>query len=312
MKKILFLLIISCTLFLVGCTKDSTKIKIMIPSGAPTLGFVKMIHENEEIMDYKMDYEITSGPDLLVSAMTSKSHQIVIAPTNLGAKIYQSNESYQFAGTITFGNLYLVSNEEFSLNDLENETIYAFGKGGTPEILLKKVLEFNDLDNVNIEFLNGVDDVNVGFNAGTYSHVLLAEPVLSVVKSKKEVYIVSDLQTEYEIISGNNSYPQAGVFIDKDFINKNQKFVEKFLSELQDSINLVNNDKESIADMYISEELSPKFPKQVIIDSIPGSNISFMSSSDSKTIIEDYFKIIQDFNSNLIGGKLPDEEFYYD
>ncbi|QVK18722.1 ABC transporter substrate-binding protein [Mycoplasmatota bacterium] len=309
MKKNIFVLsFIFVLVILSGCAKESNeKVKVLIPAGAPTLGFVQMIHDDKEILDYDMTYESVSGPDLLVSAITSKSHQIVVAPTNIGAKLYGKSPDYVYAGTLTFGNLYLVSSEEMTIDDLENETIYAFGQGGTPEILLRKVLGDK---NVDIQFLSSVNDVNGGFNAGNYKVVLLAEPILSVVKAKKDVYTVLDLQEEYQKLSGSSSYPQSGVFINKDFASKNEKFVEKFLEKLQSSVQYVNSEKESASDYYIEEELLPQLPKQVLINSIPGSHIEFLNSDDSKPLLEDYFNMILTFKKELIGGKLPNDDFY--
>jgi len=309
MKKIIFLIgfiFILSSLF--GCTKEKeTSVKIMIPSGAPTLGFVKMMHDGNKISDYDITYKSVSGPDLLISAMTSASHQIVVAPTNIGAKLYTKNSNYIYAGTLTFGNLYLVSNEDISIDDIGNETIYAFGSGGTPEVLLRQVLgdKFN-----NVQFLNSVDDVNAGFSAGMYKVVLLAEPVLSVVKTKKTVYTLLDLQTEYENYSGASSYPQSGIFIDRDFASRHQDFVTKFLETLKDSVQFVNDEKDKASDYYLEEELSPQLPKQVLINSIEGSHIQFLNSVDSKPILEAYFNMILAFKVELVGGKLPDDDFY--
>ncbi len=308
MKRLIIVLSFMFILITItGCKKDIEEVKVLMPSGAPTLGFLQMIHDDEEIMGLPVSYESVSGPDLLNSAMTSKSHQIVVAPTNMGAKLYKINPHYLYAGTLTFGNLYLVSNEALSINDLENETIYAFGEGGTPEILLRKVLGDR---NVSIQFLNSVNDVNYGFTTGSYKVVLLAEPVLSVTKTKKEVHTVIDIQAEYQSLMGTSSYPQAGVFISRDFVSNNEAFVDAFLEKLQKSVEFTNTDKESASDYYIEAGLLPDLPKQVIINAIPGANIEFLNSQASKPLIETYFNMILDFKGQLIGGSLPDDEFY--
>src|SRR5690606_22504757 len=149
-KYLLLLCSILGLVFLSSCGngKDEKTIKVMMPEGAPTLGLVKMMHDNEKILNKKIEYTVTKA-NLISTAFTSKSHEIIVAPTNVGAKLYSVNPDYVYAGTLTLGNLFLVSRNEMTAEDLEGRTIYAFGQGSIPEIVLRKVL--GDL-NVNIEF----------------------------------------------------------------------------------------------------------------------------------------------------------------
>ena len=170
MKKILFFFSMVLFIFIISsCDKEESQtVKIMVPGGAPTLGFVKMKYDNEKILNYNIEYDLTSGPDLLSSAITSKSHQIVVAPSNMGAKLYSINKTYIYAGTLTFGNLYLVSTGELTIDNLSGKSICAFGKNSTPDIILRKILEDQD---VNISYSNSGIDVSLlckDLDAGIY------------------------------------------------------------------------------------------------------------------------------------------------
>lgn len=308
MKKILLVFFLFVSIFIISsCSKDDEKVvKILVPSGAPTLGLVQMWYEVEKIGDYELNFESKSGTDPLTVAFTSKSHEIIIAPSNLGANLFTKSQDYIYAGTLTFGNLYLVSREEITLDNLEGKTINAFGKNSTPDIILKKVLGNRG---VQIDYDNSVNDVLGKFVAGSYDIALLAEPVLSKLRIDTEVYII-DLQAEYQNITGQDSYPQAGIFINKSFAKNNKKFITSFLEKVVESVDFVNTEKESASDYYKELNLLPDFPKQVLVNSIEGSNIGFVNSKDSKKLIEEYFQIIMEFNPQLIGGKLPDDDFY--
>ena len=41
-----------------------------------------------------VNYEIVGGSDPLVSAFTNATHDIIVAPVNLGAKLYKANGNY--------------------------------------------------------------------------------------------------------------------------------------------------------------------------------------------------------------------------
>jgi len=109
MKKSLSILIF--LLVLSGC-KPSESISMIVPYGTPELSQLYM----EDSKDYQVD--IVQGADPLISAFGSVSHDVIFAPTHLGAKMYHSIGSYRLAASIIWGNYYLVSTEELSIEDL--------------------------------------------------------------------------------------------------------------------------------------------------------------------------------------------------
>ncbi|RXD24957.1 ABC transporter substrate-binding protein, partial [Acinetobacter baumannii] len=71
--------------------------------------------------------------------------------------------------------------------------------GSTPDIVLQTVLkEKGLLDSVEIEYLNSVTDVQSMFAAGEIEIAVIAEPSLSVLKTKVEnANLVADFQEEW-------------------------------------------------------------------------------------------------------------------
>lgn len=332
MKKISFLLCLMITIIsLSGCKHSSTNVKVLIPSGSPTLGLIHMIHTVAEIEDFKIDYEVTSLVDELPTAITSKDYQIVVAPTNLGANLYNKDSGYIYTGAITFGNLYLVGHidneQNVNIDDLDKQTIAAFGEGSIPQILLEKSLESNGfqiVDEINedstekqviINYFDGVNNANGQFMANQYQFALLAEPVLSVSKTKNnDIITVIDIQKEYKTITDMESYPQAGIFINKEFIEKNGEFVTEFLNKVKASAEFVNDNNEEAANIYAleKERVAPQFPKEILVNAIPQVSIRYETAEDSKAELIKFLELIYDFKSALIGGKLPDDDFFFE
>ncbi|ERJ11103.1 ABC transporter substrate-binding protein [Haloplasma contractile] len=324
MRKYLILSIIfTLSIVLFGCNEDEKtsdgqntvdEVKIIVPKGGPTVTLIEMIHEdNLTIEGVNITIETVDGPNLLVSAITSQSHDIVIAPTNLGAKLYNKNSSYRFAGTVAWGNLYLVSRDEnVNIADLENKTIVAFGEKSTPDILLQLALKQHGLtvgENVTIEYYNSLTDIAPMFKKGDYDYALLAEPVLTKLGYNDEKYITLDLQTEWKSITNNDSYPQAGIFINETLINEQETLVNAIINEIKSSIEFATNNPDSAGTYYEQADLGLK--AGIIKQSIPRLNIRFSSASDSKLALESYLNEIIDFDSKLIGDTLPSDDFYY-
>lgn len=318
MKK-LFIVVICCiySLLVTGCTpKEEVDINIIVPNGITTFAFMNMLHEETELGDNtNVKYDIVNGPEPLVSAFTSESHDIIVAPTNLGAKMFNSDIKYKLGATFSWGNLYLVSKTDLSKEDLAGKTIYAFGQNSTPDIILQSVLEANGLTDVNIEYFNSISDITPLLLSGKAEVALLAEPVYTVAKGKATLYTVVDLQEEWKSVSGNEQYPQASVFISEKLINKRKDVVDKFLEEFEKSINFVNENTKTAGEYVEAYDTKNdgviNFPKSIVEQSIPNGNLKFISAEEAKQFIESYLTEIKNFNDKLIGGKLPDNDFYY-
>ena len=74
---------------------------------------------------------------------------VAAIPANLAAVLYQkTDKNISVLAVNTLGVLYLVENGNSiqSAEDLKGKTIYASGKGATPEYALNSVLKANGLD----------------------------------------------------------------------------------------------------------------------------------------------------------------------
>lgn len=317
MKKNI-LLVLFIFLALVGCSKKSSKITVIIPNGSPTIAFGKIINENKEY-----DFDIVSGPDLLVSAFTSKSHDVIIAPITLGAKLHINNNSvYQLHSIITTGNNYIISKKELlieSLNQLNNHEILAYGQNNVPDIILRKVLFDNNIESeisyeASVEaliskFICNTNNPNQLCTSGNI--ILSAEPIVSQIKLKYNVDLnIIDLQAEFKKTTNVDLIPQAAIFINPNA--KNIKGILKLLESLQDDIIYLNKKPTEYASQLSQYEQFKNTDEEIIANSIPGSSIVFLNGKKSKQLINNYFKIINDFNPNILGNKIPSNEFYYE
>ena len=86
--RLMSLLLVLALLVLTGCkTSDGAKYKIIVPNGTPLLGMSSFLSETD-----KFEYEIVGGSDPLVAAFTKGEHDVIVAPVNLGAKMYTQKD----------------------------------------------------------------------------------------------------------------------------------------------------------------------------------------------------------------------------
>ena len=326
MKKILSLLFILTFVFLFGCQKGNTtneetttlatpvSFKVMTPNGSPALAQT-VVQKNKPNLGENVSYEIEVVTDAskLAAAMGSKSHEIIFAPINLGAKMYNAAGSYQLAATVVFGNNYIVTGDPSvtSLSDLEGKDVILFGENNVPAIVVNELLSYNNI-NANVSYLASTADTKNALVLDSNKIVLVAEPSVSALSvALKDVSLnVINVQAEWKKMTGNESYPQAAIFVNKEFAQKNHDVVVSYLNAVKEEIEYTNSNVDSVAQMAVDLEYG--FPLAVLKNAIPRSNLLFKSAVDSKVSVEYLFgKIMASGNTALIGGKLPDEGFYF-
>lgn len=304
MKKLLLLFTLFITLFLMtGCRSKET-LRIIVPSGSPQLA---QLYLQENTDDYSVDVVIGADPLVAAFSALTPTHDVIFAPTNLGAKLYKSGANYLFAGTIVWGNYYLISTGKtsFEMSDLANQDIVIFGQNQTSDIIIQFIEESLDID-MNITYVDSVASAAAIFMADKTKIVMVAEPTLSNIISKVSNLQVIDLQSVYQSITNESSYPQAGVFV-LNSLTKRQ--INQFLSDLEISINTANENPLDTGEL--AETIEIGFTKEIIASAIPFSHLEFQSAMDSKTALETYFNQILSINPALIGNSLPDDDFYY-
>lgn len=314
MKKIIGLLLVAILTFTMsGCVKDPEQIelKIMVPLGSPALAQTYMEHTHPNIGDHvTYEVQVVSGTDPLVAAFASGSHDIIFAPTNLGAKLYQTGVEYKFAATVVTGNLYLATgtDETFDFASLEGKEILVFGQNATPDIILQTILADQEYTNPpTLTYVDSAGSANAALVADPTKIVLLAEPVLSVADMNIDNLATINLQDAWRNLTNSGSYPQAGIFI-KD--GTNQDAVDAYLREVQISITSTLENPGDVAQM--ASDLEYGFPVPVLTSAISRSGLEFITAKDSKDSLEEYFNYILILNGALIGSELPNNAFYLD
>ena len=321
LKKITSIILVIALVFLLESCKDenngevkSVEFSVIAPVGSPALAQTFMESTLPSLGDnVTYDIEIVSGVDPLIVAFGSESHEIIYAPTNLGAKLISTGVPYKFAGTVVWGNLYLATgtDEEFTMADLDGKDIVVFGQNATPDIILQTILDaYTWVVEPTITYVADAGTAMGEVVLDPSKIVLLAEPVLSVASLPSKVGNMKsiDLQAEWAKITGDNSYPQAGIFVHEDL---DKDVVEAYLLAVQNSINEALTNTAAVAQMAVDLEYGT-FPLPVLLGAIPRSNLEFMSALDSRTDLETYFGYIIAINPALIGGALPEDSFYFE
>ena len=305
-KFIYIFVVLFSMLFITGCIDDSSKkVSVIVPTGTPSLGIANVLNDKTLV-----DANIVSGSDPLIAAFTNASYDVVVAPVNLGAKLYNANENFSYIlyKTIVWGNYYLVSNEEIAtLESLEGKTVLVFGKNSTPDVVLRTLISAKNI-NVNLEYVDDVATANSYLLSGKADIIVSAEPSLTKMSANKNFYTL-DLQNQWQQLTGSYSLPQAGIFIKKD--SKDEKYLKTVLDKMIESVQMAQTKPNVLIASAVSvDENLAKIGEETLQKAIGNCNLRVEETD--KEAIEFYFsQVIQLGIGATVGGKLPDEAFYY-
>ena len=298
---------------LVACGKgveptvvDDYQLKVAAPSGAPLISLAGAVLEKNYVLNVNLD------ASALQPLFVKGEEDVIVAPINLGATVYNKvNQNYQLASILTFGNLFIASQDSnlTSLSYLDGKDVVLFGENTINDVIVKYVFEQKNI-HPNISYLGNTNLTQAELVKSESVIVLIAEPALSAAKTSlakdgKSVKVVT-VQTEFETVTNNMKFTQAGCFIKKETAEKHKGLVDAFLNGLNASATLTTEAKIEEAAVNVSK-LGLATPKAVLVKAIPNCNISYMTASESKALVE----FCANLNLKLFGGKLPDNGFYY-
>jgi len=315
---VLFLTAIMVLLAFNSCApgKKVEQIKVVAPSGATAVSIVKPMKDTTVLDGTKINYEIVPTTDLIVARLTAKEADLAIVPVNLAAQLYQKQMPYKLTSVVTWGNLYIASTEDIEGWDaIKGEDVYMMGKGLVPDIVFRTLCRENGIDpdtDINIIYLSGATELAPNFLAGKSKISMLPEPALTTVKLKQQnTKVFLDLQQEWKKSFGTNlGFPQAGIFVSEDLIRNNPDFVKRYIQELKEGMDWINENPKQAGEYAENMELG--LPAAVVEKSMPGNNIKHEYVKDVRADLDSFFEVLYEFDPETVGGKLPDDGLYYE
>lgn len=324
-KGTMFLILLLIMLLMVGCASPAPagtegpkeEVNFSYMEGVTALTAGKMMKENTQVDErFKIVYNLLRSTDLLTSSIMSGEADIAIIPSTLAASAYNKNLGYTLVGTSTWGNLYLMGAEDAtSFESLLGKEITTFGKGLTPDLVFRLLLQENNMDpevDLNLHYLASAAEVGPYLLSGKTSLAILPEPAVSGVlgKSQGKAKVLLDLNRLWaDAMDVEKGYPQASLVIKNSLIQEHTEMVEAFIAAYMESIQWGLDNPELLGD--ISEELELGPGKGAVIAGIERMNIGDFPIEDAREEYKTYYKAIMAFSPDFIGGKIPDEGLYY-
>ncbi len=303
-------------------TAGGDTVQVMALKGPTAMGMVKFMDDAEsgQITDYDFQFSIAASADEVTPKLIQGSADIAAVPANLASVLFNNTEGgVQVLAINTLGVLYIVENGDTvqSVEDLRGKTIYASGKGSTPEYALNYILSANGIDpasDVTIEWKSEHTECLAALTTSSANAIaMLPQPFVTTAQSKVDtIRTALDLTEEWDKLQAEAQAPSAlitGVVVARtEFAEENPQAVEAFLEHYEDSVEYVNSNVPEGAELVGKYDI---VTAEVANKAIPECNITYIDGEEMKEKLSGYLSVLLEQNPQSIGGALPDDAFYY-
>ena len=289
---------------------DTYVAKVASMKGPTSMGMAQLMTSESENFSFEM---FTEGSEI-IPLMVKEKIDIALIPANLAATLYQKTEGkIQVININTLGVLDVVAPatlEIDSFDDLQGKTIYMTGKGTTPESAVRYLTKQYGMDELDIEFQSEATAVVSALTANPDAVAILPQPFATVAKVQNEgMEIKLSLTDAWETVVQDDSSLLTGVTVARTaFIEEHPARLAEFMEAAKASVEFVNANVEESAVMVENIGIvKAPIGKQAI----PRCNLVSITGEEMQNRLSGYLNALYEFDASLVGGKLPDANFYY-
>lgn len=300
-------------------TADLGTATVAALKGPTAMGMVKMMSDDAASDSPLYDFTIYASADEITPKLVQGELDIAAVPANLASVLYNNTEGQvQVLAINTLGVLYIVEDGDTvqSVEDLKGKTIFASGKGSTPEYALNYMLTQNGIDpetDVTIEWKSEHSECVASLAATENAIAMLPQPFVTTAQTQNEnLRVALDITEEWEKLAsanGSDATLITGVVVGrKDFVEQNPQLVQEFLSQYEQSVAYTQEDTAGAAALVGQYDIVPEAVAQ---KALPECNITFIKGEEMQAKLSAYLQTLLDQNPKSIGGQLPGNDFYY-
>ena len=242
---------------------------------------------------------------------------IAAVPLNLASVLYnKTSGGVKLCAVGVLGVLYITEfNGETvqSLADLKGKTVYATGKGSTPEYFLRYLLAENGLDldtDVTVEWKSEPSEAVALLKAENGGIAMLPQPYVTAAAAQlgEGFRAAVSLSEAWDALDNGSRCVTAGVVVRTEFAEAHPEAVEAFLAEMAESVDWVNADPADAGEICGALNIV-KAP--IAAKAIPNCNLVCLTGEEMISAATGTLETLFALNPSAVGGALPGEDFWF-
>lgn len=244
---------------------------VYMPDGAPALSVAQLMAEDMQFggkVTYNVINANATGANAIAAQVSGENADVCILPVNAAAQVAGNGQKYSLLGTVTHGNLYMISAKYTettitaeNLETLVGKTVGCIQLNNFVGYVFRMILEDND---INYEIVESVDDAKAGVvnivsianpaseisPAAEFDYMVAAEPVVTAkingsASSNTPLKQVGDIQALY----GEEGFPQAVMVAKNSVIEENPDFISDIIEAVEQNAKWVVSENVDVAEI---------------------------------------------------------------
>lgn len=294
------------------------------PPATVTLPLLHMVATNplSDIAD-TLVFKPWRDPDQLRAIAVEQSADFIAVPTNVAANLYNRGIPLALLNVSVWGMLALVSRspDRHTLADFKGEEIAMPFRADMPDILFQLLARAQGLDpqhDFKLRYVASPMDAAQLLITRRVDHALLGEPAVSMVLQKSQSFPTSviapdlfrsvDLQQEWgRVLQREPRIPQAGVAA-LGTASRDAALLARFQQAYAASHAWCAANPEACG--QLAEQYIDLLKADAVADALRHTPQHLASAAQARPELEYFYQLLLDQNPQLIGGRLPEDDFY--
>lgn len=312
-----------------ACSDEEADYYVYMPDGAPALSMAMLLSEDMGFGS-NVYYEVVDSSTIQTYVTgDSPAADVCILPVNQAAQLLGTGEAYQMLGTVTHGNLYILSktdDTEITSDNIEylvGKSVGVINLTAVPGLTFKTILKNANIESaevttsteesesvVNLYALSAANEVS----ATNYDYYVLPEPAATTLSNNQNLnlHFSGSLQ---ELYGSENGYPQAVMVAKTSVIESDPQFISDMIAAVK-----TNSTWLEVADVstvvgavtsHLTEGMEATFTAANLNSQvIKNCAINFVAAADCHNEVVEF---LQSFSAVAPAGteyKVSDEFFY--
>lgn len=325
-KLTILLLIVFVLVCMVSCANatNTNNITMCVVDGISALSVTTLLADSS-VDNYFVDVEFVSE-DMIYDAISMYDADMIVLPMDTASQLYTSGQQYQLVAVTTFGAMYLVSTgNDMALSDLVGEVIYVAGCSNVSLCVLEHLLISNNIEYTisgtavagKVALCYGSSNVVLRQLAtGNIQYAILEEPLatqaVELAQSNGiDLRFSIDMQSQWQSVMGSYGYADTALLVKSSLIANNYSLMMSICQRLDSNSQYLYSDTDNIVQL-LQDNGSVYFDNvDLSTDLLYRCNVGFEYASYMIGDVYYLLQVIEDIDSSIIGGDIPDDDFVY-
>jgi NitT/TauT family transport system substrate-binding protein len=264
-------------------------------------------------------FQIWKSTDQMRAGIASGDFKLFATSTYAAANFFNRGAGTRMVNVVTWGVLYVMARDETitRVEDLAGRKVLLSNKNEAPDLLFRMVLRWAGLDpdrDVTLEYVGSPGEAVPLFLAGRGDVAVLHEPaattaMLRAAQDGRPIFRALDVAEIYGRHTGRGPrIPQVGLAVSARFLESAPNVVAAAHAACIEASGWALAHPEE-AGAVTGPLLG--LPAPVVAASLPHVRLDVLSARQARDDIELYFNYLMELSPGTVGGKLPDDDFYW-